>query len=66
MKITDVIKQLNALKKMHGNLPVTLINGNTGYTQDVQSVATMHPYDQMGCLDRTKPAVAVVLHTWKA
>jgi hypothetical protein len=66
MKITDVIKQLTALKKLHGNLPVTLINGNTGYTQDVLSVATIHPYNGLGGLDLTKPAYAVVMHVWKA
>jgi hypothetical protein len=66
MKITDVIKQLTALKKLHGNLPVTLINGNTGYTQDVLSVDTIHPYNGLGGLDRTKPAYAVVMHVWKA
>ena len=66
MKITDLIKQLNALKKLHGNVDVVLINGETGYTEDIKSLNTAHPLNNYSCYDRTKPATAVILCTWTA
>lgn len=65
MKITQLVKQLNALKKQHGNLDVGLINGETGYTDIVQDMYPAHPTGANGCTDRTKPAVSVVLLTYK-
>lgn len=63
MKIADVIKQLSALKKIHGNLPVTLINPSTGYTQPVRSLHTEHPLNGILCYDRSKPAVSIIVTT---
>lgn len=66
MNITDLIKQLNDLKKLHGNVPVVLINGETGYTEDIKSLSTAHALNNFSCYDRTKPATAVILCPWKA
>ena len=66
MKVTDLIKQLNALKKLHGNIDVTTINGETGRTQSVLGLSTEHPLDRIGCYDRTKPAYSIILNNWKA
>lgn len=65
MKITQLVKQLNALKKQHGNLDVGLINGETGYTDIVQDMYPAHPLGANGCADRSKPVVSVVLLTHK-
>ena len=61
MKINDLLKQLNALKKQHGNIDVTILNGMTGYPQAVLSISTIHPYDKNMCYDRSKPVHAVIL-----
>lgn len=63
MKINDLVKQLNALKKQHGNLDVGLINGETGYTDSIKDMYAAHPPGANGCADRTKPAVSIVLLT---
>ena len=66
MKVNDLIKQLNALKKLHGNVTVTTINGETGRTQAVLSLSTEHQLDLMGCYDRTKPDYSIILNNYKA
>ena len=65
MKIIELVKQLNALKKQHGNLDVTLINGDTGHPNTILDAITLHPLNGIGCSDRTKPAYAVAVVTWK-
>lgn len=65
MKINDLIKQLNALKKIHGNVDVASICGMTGNSVTIQSVSTAHPLTPNSGYDRTKPAYAVLLNTWK-
>ena len=49
MKITQLVKQLNALKKQHGNLDVTLINGDTGHPNTILDAITLHPLNGIGC-----------------
>ncbi len=66
MKIAELVKQLNALKKLHGNVDVGLVNGETGYIDSVKSVGTQYPLDHRMCYDRTKPVNGVVLKTYKA
>jgi hypothetical protein len=65
MKINDLIKMLNDLKKQHGNLPVNLINGDTGYPNGIQNAIPLYPLDGMMCSDRTKPSYGIALVTWK-
>ena len=65
MKITELVKQLNALKKQHGNLDVTLINGDTGYPNTILDAIPLYPLNGILCADRTKPAYAVAVVTWK-
>lgn len=65
MKINELVKQLNALKKQHGNLDVNLINGETGYRDLIQSAVLLYPLNGMMCFDRTKPANGIALVTHK-
>ena len=64
MNITDLIKQLNDLKKLHGNVDVVLINDETGYTEDIRVWA--RPIHSITSAATTKPATAVILCPWKA
>jgi hypothetical protein len=66
MKVNDLIKQLKALKKLHGNIDVTTINGETGRTQSVLSLSAEYPPGANGCYDRTKPACSIILNNYKA
>ena len=65
MKITELVKQLNALKKQHGNLDVTLINGDTGYPDTIKNAIPLYPLNGILCADRTKPPVSIAVVTWK-
>lgn len=65
MKINDLVKQLNVLKKQHGNLDVNLINSETGYPDLIQNAVLLYPLNGMLCFDRTKPANGVALVTRK-
>lgn len=65
MKINELVKQLNALKKQHGNIDVSVVDSETGYSQLVLSISTAHPLNSMGCYDRSKPAYTLLLNTYR-
>jgi hypothetical protein len=60
MKISDLVKQLNALKKAHGNIEVVLVNGITGRPDDVRGIHPLHVSS-----DKTKAVWAVSIDPWE-
>lgn len=55
MKLNDFIKQLNALKKVHGgNLDCCIMNGMTSNFSSINSFNLIYPTGQNGCYDKTK------------
>ena len=60
MKLNDLIKQLNALKKVHGgDLNCDLMNGVTSNLTAINSLNLVYPLDRNACYDRTKPPCGV-------
>ena len=60
MKLKDLIKQLNDIKKVHGgDISCDLINCVTGRLSNIESLNLIHPTDVSGAYDRTKPPVAI-------
>ena len=63
MKITDLIKQLNELKELHGDVKVVIYNSWNGVYDSVLDTEPVHPtvdYNQ----DKTKPVWAVCVNTY--
>ena len=56
MKINDLIKQLNAIKKVHGgDLSCDIMNGVTGNFSSINSLSLIYPTDpKIGGYDRTQ------------
>ena len=54
MKIKDLIKQLNAIKKAHGDLNCELLDGVTDSFSSIKSLSLIYPYGKDGCYDRTQ------------
>ena len=66
MEIAKLIKILQKAKKAHGNVPVTMVDSETGFLVHVQEVIKSHPFTaQYGCLNRNEPVSAIVLHMHK-
>jgi len=60
MKLKDLIKQLNDIKKVHGgDISCDLINCVTGRLSSIESLNLIHPTDVSGAYDRTKPPVGI-------
>lgn len=63
MKITDLIKQLNELKELHGDVEVVVYNSDRGIYDSVLDTSPVHPslnYEE----DKTKPAWGVCVNTY--
>jgi hypothetical protein len=55
MKLNDLIKELNAIKKVHGgDLECELMSCVTGSWSSIQSLKLIYPTDRHGVYDRTK------------
>ena len=55
MKLNDLIKQLNAIKKAHGgDLDCNVMNCVSGNFSGINSLSLVYPRDRNGCYDRTK------------
>lgn len=55
MKLNDLIKQLNAIKKVHGgDLSCDLINAVSGNFSSIKSLSLIYPLGKNGCYDRTQ------------
>ena len=65
MKIDDMIKRLNALKKIHGNVKVTIIGCVTSQPEIIQSVIPVYPLGSDGLYDTSQSAWAVQFNTYK-
>ena len=60
MKLKDLIKQLNDIKKVHGgDISCDLINCVTGRFSSIKSLSLIHPTGANGAYDRTKPPVGI-------
>jgi len=59
MKINEVIKQLNAIKKKHGNISVCTIGAVSGRFIPLTNISPIHPIGPKGGYDFTKPAEGV-------
>ena len=59
MKIKEMIKQLKAVEKLHGNVDCYLIGGVSGKFEDIKEVYPVHPTGPNGAFDKTKPAYGV-------
>ena len=60
MKLKDLIKQLNDIKKVHGgDISCDLINCVTGRLSSIESLNLIHPTDVSGAYDRTKLPVGI-------
>ena len=65
MKISDLIKQLNAIKKVHGDLSCGLLNGVSGNFSSIQSLTLVHPLRKDGCYDHTQKPWGVRVDDFK-
>ena len=60
MKLKDLIKQLNAIKKVHGgDISCDLMNGVTGQFSNIKSLSLIYPTGANGCYDRSKSPVGI-------
>ena len=60
MKLKDLIKQLNDIKKVHGgDISCDLINCVTGRLSNIESLNLIHPTDVSGAYDRSKSPVGI-------
>ena len=65
LTISQLVKLLNKAKKLHGDVMVAIVNGESGNLDPIQSLSKSHPYTgQYGCMDRAQPVDAVVLHPY--
>lgn len=63
MKISQAIKILKAAQKQYGDLPIALINGETGYAENIKQIYKTHPIGKDFCLDRGQPPCQVIFST---
>jgi hypothetical protein len=60
MKLKDLIKQLNDIKKVHGgDISCDLINCVTGNFSGIDSLNLVYPTGANGAYDRSKPPVGI-------
>jgi len=56
MTINQLIKVLKQAKKDFGDVPVMLVDSESGYNVPILEVQKLHPYTgQYGCLNRKEP-----------
>lgn len=65
MKIADVIKQLQTLKKIHGNIPVYM-NGGSSFIQHIGGIVPHYPFDSKICNDETVPPTSILITPFKS
>ncbi|MDA1178797.1 MAG: hypothetical protein O2931_08385 [Planctomycetota bacterium] len=62
MKISKLIKTLRAAKKQFGDVPVNLMDEESGNWHPLAEVIKLHPYTaQYGCLNRNDPVDAIAI-----
>jgi hypothetical protein len=63
MKLSQLIKTLQAAQNRLGDVPVNLMDEEAGRWHPVAEVVKLHPYTgPHGCANRDEPANAVGLH----
>lgn len=65
MKLSAAIKTLKAAQRSFGDVPVVLMDEETGYWHPICAILKLHPYTaQHGCMNREEPvnAVAITRH----
>lgn len=60
MMISDVIAMLKRAKTAFGDVPVELLDSETGNLVPIGQIIKYHPYTQ-GLLDRSKPVNRIVI-----
>jgi hypothetical protein len=63
LKISGLIKELYAFKKQHGDVPVNLVDSESGRYVNVNGVSTIYPESVNGAFDRSKPVNGVSITT---
>jgi hypothetical protein len=62
MKTTELIRILQMAQLEYGDVPVQLMNPETGDWKIVQSVIKLYPYTgPHGCMNRTQPVNALAI-----
>jgi len=62
MKLSKLIKTLHAAQKQYGDVPVNLLNEESGNWHPLAEVIKLHPYTaKHGCLNRAEPVNAIAL-----
>lgn len=62
MKLSKLIKTLRDAQKKFGDVPVKLMDEESGNWHPLAEVLKLHPYTaQHGCLNRTEPVNAIAL-----
>ena len=60
MKLKDLIKQINAIKKVHGDdLDCAIMNGVSGNFSTINSLNLFYPTDRDGCYDRSRLPIGI-------
>lgn len=67
MTINQLIKVLKQAKKDFGDVPVTLVNGETGQYVPIMEATKLHPHTgQYGCINRSEPVNGISLQEWSS
>ena len=62
MKLSKLIKTLRDAQKQFGDVPVNLMDEESGYWHPVAQVLKLHPYTaEHGCLNRAEPVNAIAI-----
>lgn len=62
MKISELVKILNKAKKSFGDVDIKLVDHESGYYVDVETVYKIHPLTgAYGCMNRNDPVNGVVI-----
>jgi hypothetical protein len=62
MKLSKLIKTLRAARKQYGDVPVNLLNEESGNWHPLAEVIKLHPHTaKHGCLNRAEPVNAIAL-----
>ena len=67
MTINQLIKVLKQAKKDFGDVPVMLLDSETGANVPIMEVQKLHPYTgQYGCLNRSEPVNGIRIQDWSS
>ncbi len=62
MKVSQLIQILSDALAVYGDVPVKLLDSETGNWNPVQSVIKLHPYTgKHGCMNRAEPVNALAI-----